>query len=211
MALHFFSGRILPKSLAASLVVSLVAFLVVSFGAAEPARAGHFLTHPAGVPIVTSAGPSAAMLAAQVAAQAGTRSAAQNAAKASARAATLFKNGTEIKIKKDANLYITSRNIPENDRFLEAYNADRRNGGRVQTRLGEAAAVPGLLGIANQAHRAQDPNGRNAQAYSLADAMRDAIWRKNTAARLKSLTLSQSVCASGGAKRSPSIGLVASC
>ncbi len=207
MAVHLFSGRILFVSL----VVSLVASLAVSFGAAEPAQAGHFLTHPAGAPIVTSAGPSAAMLAAQVAAQAGTRSAAQNAAQASARAATLFKNGTEIKIKKDANLYITARNIPENDHFLEAYNADRPNGGRVQTRFGEAAAVPGLLGIANQAHRAQDPNGQNAQAYSLADAMRDAIWRKTTAARLKSLTASQSVCADGAAKRTPSIGLVASC
>ena len=207
MAVHLFSGRILP----ASLVVSLVALLVVSIGAAEPARAGHDLTHPAAKP----SGPSAATLAAQVAAQAGTRSAAQNAAqnaaKASARAASLFKNGAEIKIKKDANLYITSRNIPEDDRLLEAYNADRPNGGRVQTRAGEATAVPGLLGIANQAHRAQDPNGQNAQAYSLADAMRDAIWRKNTAARLKSLTASQNACADGAATRAPSIGLVASC
>ena len=71
--------------------------------------------------------------------------------------------------------------------------------------------MPGLLGIANQAHRAQDPNGQNAQAYSLADAMRDAIWRKNTAARLKSLTLSQSACADGGARKTPSIGLISSC
>ena len=69
----------------------------------------------------------------------------------------------------------------------------------------------GLLGIANQAHRAQDPNGQNAQAYSLADAMRDAIWRKNTAARLKSLTASQNACADGTAGSAPSIGLVASC
>ena len=71
--------------------------------------------------------------------------------------------------------------------------------------------MPGLLGIANQAHRAQDPNGRNAQAYSLADAMRDAIWRKQTAARLKSLTLPQSACADGATRKAPSIGLVASC
>ncbi len=71
--------------------------------------------------------------------------------------------------------------------------------------------MPGLLGIANQAHRAQDPNGQNAQAYSLADAMRDAIWRKNTAARLKSLTASQNACANGSTRSAPSIGLVASC
>ncbi len=204
MALHSLFGRALSKFLAASLVGSLVAFLALSIGAEAPARAGHFLTHPAEVPIVTSAGPSAATLAAQAAVQAGTRSAAQNAA-------TLFKNGAEIKIRKDANLYITARNIPENDRLLEAYNADRPNGGRVQTKAGEAAALPGLLGIANQARRAQDPDGQNAQAYSLADAMRDAIWRKNTAALLKSMTTSQSACADGSTRKAPSIGLVASC
>jgi len=208
MALHLFSGRIPSKSLATSLVAFLVAFLAVSMGATEPARADHYLTHPAAQLAAQlaaeSAAPSAATLAAQAVAQAGTRSAAQNVA-------TLFKNGAEIKLRKDANLYITARNIPENDRLLEAYNADRPNGGRVQTRLGAASAVPGLLGIANQAHRAQDPNGQNAQAYSLADAMRDAIWRKNTAARLKSLTRSQNACADGGAKKIFSIGLAASC
>jgi hypothetical protein len=206
MAVHHFSGRILSSSL----VVSLVAFLAVAFGAAEPARAGHFLTHPAEQPISVAA-PSAATLAAQATAQAGARSAAQNAAQAGSRGVRLFQKGAEIKVKKDANVYITSRNIPENDRLLDAYNADRPNGGRVQTRAGEAAAVPGLLGIANQAHRARDPDGQNAQAYSLADAMRDAIWRKKTAARLKSLSSSQSACADGGTEKAPSIGLVASC
>ncbi len=134
-----------------------------------------------------------------------------NAETTARSARALFERGTEIKLKKDANLYITARNIPENDRLLEAYNADRPNGGRVQTRAGEAAAVPGLLGIANQAYRAQDPNGQNDQTYTLADAMRDAIWRKNTAARLKSLTLSHSACADGVARKIPSIGLIASC
>ena len=216
MAAQLFSGRSLSKSLA----TSLVAFLALSFGAAEPVRAGHFLTHPAAQSAGTPAGPSAVT---QVATQAGTpsaarnaaRNAAQNAAPASNRAAALFRNGAEIKIRKDANLYITARNIPKNDRLLAAYNADRPNGGRVQTRLGEATAAPGLLGIANQAYRAQDPDGRNAQAYSLADAMRDAIWRKQTAARLKSLTTAQNACAGGAggaggiAKRTLSIGLAA--
>ncbi len=156
---------------------------MVSLGTANPARAGDYLTHPADKPAL-AATPSAA---------------------------TLFKKGVEIQVKKDANLYITARNIPENDRLLEAYNADRPNGGRVQTRAGEASAVPGLLGIANQAYRAQDPNGQNNQAYSLADAMRDAIWRKNTAARLKALTTSQSACAGGVTRKTPSIGLVATC
>ncbi len=188
MALHLSSGRILSSSLARSLaisiIISLVAFLAVSIGAAGPVRADPIVTQEAVQPAGASAGSSAA---------------------------PLFQRGTEIKIRKDANVYITSRNIPENDRFLEAYNADRPNNGRVQTRVGEASAVPGLLGNANPAHRAQDPNGQNAQAYSLADAMRDAIWRKNTAARLKSLTAAQNACASGTAKRTPSIGLVASC
>jgi hypothetical protein len=206
MAVHLIYGRILPASLA----VSLIASLVVSAGTADPVRAGHYLTHPVEKPALAAA-PSAATLAAQATAQAGTRSAAQNATKAFNRAAALFKMGGEIKIKKDANVYITSRNIPDNDRLLKAYNADQPNGGRVQTKAGEVAAVPGLLSIANQAHRAQDPNGQNAQAYSLADAMRDAIWRKNTAARLKSLTTSQSVCADGVARKTPSIGLIASC
>ena len=186
MAKNRFLGRNLP--------ISLVLSLAVVFA---PAQAGHRLTHSADSSV--DGAPSAATLAAQA------------GAKTSSRAATLFKKGAEIKIKKDANVYITSCNIPENDRLLKAYNADQPNGGRVQTKAGEVTAVPGLLSIANQAHRAQDPSGRNAQAYSLADAMRDAIWRKNTAARLKSLTTSQSVCADGVARKTPSIGLIASC
>ncbi len=212
MAVHLSIGRTLSASLVTSLVVSLIITLVVSIGAATPARADHYLTHPAS----KSAGPSAATLVAQAATPAATRGAVQNVAKSSPagvsrRAATLFKSGTEIRIKRDANVYITAPNIPKNDRLLEVYNADRPNRGRVQTRFGEATAVPGLLGIADQTQRAMDPNGRNEQVYTLADAMRDAIWRKNTAARLKSLTISQSACASGTAKGTPSIGLVAGC
>ena len=133
-----------------------------------------------------------------------------NAETTARSATTLFQSGAEIRVKRDASVYITARNIPENDRLLEAYNADRPNGGRVRTRVGEATAAPGLLGIAAQAHRAQG-GGQGNPAYSLADAMRDAIWRKTTAARLKSLTLSQSACADGVARKIPSIGLIASC
>ena len=71
--------------------------------------------------------------------------------------------------------------------------------------------MPGLLGIANQASRAQNPNGRNAQAYSLADAMRDAIWRKQTMAKLNSLTTSMSACAKGTVKKAPVIGVGTGC
>ncbi len=201
------------RILAASLAISLVVTLAVSFDATAPAEAGHFLTHPAGT------APSAPSLAAQAVNQAGARSAAQtralnatqNAAAEPSGAATLFKNGAEIGVKKDANIYLTPRSIPDNDRFLKAYNADRPDGGRAKAKAGEAAAVPGLLGIANQTIRGRDRNGQNNQAYSLADAMRDAIWRKTTAARLKSLTLLQSVCADGVARKTPSIGLIASC
>jgi hypothetical protein len=41
--------------------------------------------------------------------------------------------------------------------------------------------------------------------------MRDAIWRKTTAARLRSLTTSMSACAKGAVKKTPSIGLAAVC
>ncbi len=184
MAVHLFSGRILYKSLAASLVVSLA----VSFATTEPARAGHVLTHRASTPVGEPAGPIAV-----------------------SRAAMPFKDGAVINVRKDANIYITARSIPENDRFLEAYKANWSNSARAQSRLGEASALPGLLDIANQAHRAQDSNGLNGQAYYLADAMRDAIWRKNTANRLKALTLSQSACAGGVARKTPSQGLPAGC
>lgn len=197
MAAKLTFGRILSASLAISLVVTLT----VSFDASAPAQAGHFLTHPAG------AAPSAPSLAAQTRAL----TASQNAAAEPSGAATLFKRGAEIETKNDANIYLTPRSIPDNDRFLKAYNADRPNGGRAKAKAGEGAAVPGLLGIANQVHRARDPNGQNNQAYSLADAMRDAIWRKTTAARLRSLTTSTSACAKGAVKKTPSIGLATTC
>ncbi len=197
MAAKLKIGRILSASLAFSLVVTLA----VSFDGAAPTQAGHFLTHPAG------AAPSASSLATQTRAL----NATQNAAAAPRGAATLFKRGAEIEIKKDAKIYLTPRSIPDNDRFLKAYNADRPDAGRARAKAGEAAAVPGLLGIANQTIRGRDRNGQNNQAYSLADAMRDAIWRKTTAARLRSLTTSMSACAKGAVKKTPSIGLATVC
>ena len=205
------------RILSASLAISLVVTLAVSFHATVPAQASHFLTHPAGT------APSAPSLAAQAAGQAGARSAAQtralnatpnataNAPASSSGAAKLFKKGTETNIKNDAKIYLTPRSIPDDDRLLGAYNADRPNGGQAQVRSNEGAAVPGLLGIANQAHRAQDPDGRNAQGYSLADAMRDAIWRKKTMAKLRSLTTSLTACAEGAVKKTPVIGVAPSC
>ncbi len=160
----------------------LSVFLLVLFGLAGTARADHFLTHPAATP--------------------------QAVAAAAARdARTLFEKGKEIKVKRDAKVYITPRNIPKNDRFLKAYSADK-----VVRSTGTAA--PGLLGIATQAYRTQSSAGTANKAYSLADAMRDAVWRKNTAAKLKSLMSTQRACAGGAngtSRGAPSIGLGAFC
>ncbi len=162
----------------------LSAFLLVLLGLAGTARADHFLTHPAATPQVAGATP-------------------QRAAARDARA--LFEKGKEIKIKRDANVYITPRNIPKNDRFLKAYSADK---------AAKGSSAPGLLGIATQAYRTQASAGTANKAYSLADAMRDAVWRKKTAAKLKSLMSTQRACVEGAgdtSRRAPSIGLGAIC
>jgi hypothetical protein len=88
--------------------------------------------------------------------------------------------------KGDANVYITPQHLPKGD-LLEAYSSDGA------AKVGaKGVTAPGLLGIASQAYRAQKPRQGQAGAvkkpYSLADAMRDAMWRKKTAAKLKSLT-----------------------
>ncbi len=161
----------------------LSVFLLVLFGLAGTARADHFLTHPAATPQAV-ASPQAA---------------------ATRDARTLFEKGKEIRIKRDANVYITPRNIPKNDRFLKAYSADQAPG---------ASAAPGLLGIASQAYRTQSSAGTASRAYSLADAMRDAVWRKTTAAKLKSLMSRQRACAGGAngtSRGAPSIGFGAIC
>ncbi len=159
----------------------LSVFLLVLLGLAGTARADHFLTHPAATPQVAGATP-------------------QRAAARDARA--LFQKGKEIKIKRDANVYITPGNIPKNDRFLKAYSADQ---------AAKGSSAPGLLGIASQTYRTQASAGTVNKAYSLADAMRDAVWRKNTAAKLKSLMSTQRACAGGTAGTAPSIGLGVIC
>ncbi len=157
--------------------------LLVLFGLAGTARADHFLTHPAATPQAVAV-----------------------AVAAPARdAKRLFGRGGEIKVKGDANVYITPRNIPKNDRFLEGYSADK---------AAEGISAPGLLGIAAQAYRTQGAAGTANKAYSMADAMRDAVWRKKTAAMLESLMSTQRACAEGADKTSrgaPSIGLGAIC
>ncbi len=181
MAVHLWFGR------------NLSIFLLVLLALAGAARASHYLTHPAAAP------PGAAVPQTTAAQGAATAQAAARDAKA------LFQKGKEIKIKRDANVYITPGNIPKNDRFLKAYAVDQ---------AAKGSAAPGLLGIATQAYRTQASAGTANKAYSLADAMRDAVWRKKTAAKLKSLMSTQRACAGGAdgaSRRAPSIGLVAAC
>ncbi len=150
----------------------LSVFLLVLFDLTGEARADHFLTHPAATPQAVKA------------------------AAAARDARALFEKGKEVKIKRDANVYITPENIPNNDRLLKAYSADQaaqRNGN----------AVPGLFGIATQAYRTQSTPGAANKPYTLADAMRDAVWRKNTAAKLKSLMSTQRACGGGGRRHQP--------
>ena len=177
MAVHLWFGRVLSV------------FVLVLFGLTGEARAGHFLTHPTATP-QAAATPQVAEATAQAAAR---------------DARTLFQKGKEIKIKRDANVYITPRNIPKGDRFLKAYSADQ---------AAKGGSAPGLLGIASQTYRTQASAGTANKAYSLADAMRDAVWRKKTAAKLKSLMSTQRACAGGAggtSRRAPSIGLGAIC
>ncbi len=155
MAVHRWFGRVLSV------------FLFVLLALTGTARAGHFLTHPAAAPQAVAATPQAVKAA------------------AARDARTLFERGKEIKVKRDAHVYITPRNIPKNDRFLKAYSADR---------AAQGTSAPGLLGIATQAYRTQSMPYTAKKTYSLADAMRDAVWRKQTSAKLKGLMSTQRAC-----------------
>ena len=99
MAVHLWFGR------------NLSVFLFVLLALAGTVRAGHILTHPAAAP------PAAAVPQ--------TTAATAQAATATRDAKALFQKGKEIKIKRDANVYITPGNIPKNDQFLKAYSADQ--------------------------------------------------------------------------------------
>ncbi len=118
-------------------------------------------------------------------------------------AKVLFEN--EAEIKHDPKVYIAPQNIPKNDWILKAYSANKAERAKAN-----GIVVPGLMGISSQVYRTRHEAGRN-RAYSLADAMRDAIWRRNTAAKLETLLSARSSsCADAGqdsANAAPSIGL----
>ncbi len=115
-------------------------------------------------------------------------------------AKALFENAAEIK--HDPKVYIAPQNIPKNDWILKAYSADKAERAKPNR-----IVVPGLMGISSQAYRTRHGAGRN-RSYSLAHAMRDAIWRRNTAAKLETLLSARS---SSCADAAPSIGLGITC
>ncbi len=207
MAAHLSIGRTLSVSLVALVGLALVAGAV------------HFLNSP-GSDVQAVPGPESKTDAPQGLAELNspprnvapipTRAPrATDAGSRASRIATLFERGVEIKVKQGASVYPTPRNIPKNDRFLKTYDADNaaRNG---------ANAAPGLLGIAAQTYRTQGGAGAaENKTYSLADAMHDAVWRKNTAAKLKILmSQRRPLCANdaeNSATSTPSIGLRTTC
>jgi len=200
MAAHLSIGRTLSVSLVALVGLALVTGVV------------HYLNSP-GSEVQTVPGPKSTATAPQSLVEPSSPpkkvvSILTRAPRAS-RAATLFKKGVEIKFKRDASVYLTPRYIPKNDRFLKTYDADHatRNG---------ANAAPGLLGIADQTYHIQGGAGvAENKTYSLADAMHDAVWRKNTAAKLKILmSQRRPLCANdaeNSAASTPSIGLRTTC
>ena len=190
MAVRYSTGRIPLGFLALS--------LIVLFGMTGPARADHYLTHPASP---AAAGPqSAGGASSQTTLDPTTLEPCELAAKPTVLAlppANLpFNSGAKIAVRRDAKIYIASRNISENDRLLEGYNADRPNRGQFETKISGAVAVPGLLDIARQVVHAQSGGAPDGE-YMLTDAMRAAIWRKETAANLWSPTTADDSCATG--------------
>ncbi len=174
----------------------LSVLLVVLFGQAGPTRADHFLTHP------SAPGAQAPN------ARAGPQAVPRHIAAPPHDAEELFQSGVEVDSARDASVYITPRNLPKNDRYLKAYSAAnaRRTGVGGDT-------VPGLLGIAAQTYRA-NVGADGKRTYSLADAMRDAVWRKNTSAKLKTLLSFRRVpCVkdAGADVRSPSVDFGSGC
>ena len=191
---------------------TLSASLVALLGLALVAGAAHFLNRP-GSEVQTVPGPKSMATAPQSLVEPSSPPKKvvpiPTRAPRASRVATLFKKGVEIKFKRDASVYLTPRNIPKNDRFLKIYGVDNA------ARKG-ANAAPGLLGIADQTYHSQGGAGvAENKIYSLADAMHDAVWRKNTAAKLKILmSQRRPLCANdaeNSAASTPSIGLRTTC
>jgi len=140
---------------------------------AAPAAADHFLTHGDALKIRPTLQSAPMPMLAPSAQQA--RAEAQDGTVKTRRA-----------VVQDANIYLAPQAAGD-DAVLRSYAADVAPQAKAH-----GVVVPGLLGIAAQAYRAQaadhlGEDGEAPQNYSLADAMRDAIWRKQTAQRLRDL------------------------
>ena len=103
MTMHFWLGR------------ALFVLALVLFGLSGTARADHFLTHPA----------ASVELATIV----------KRAAEAQPQAPSIdakarFQKGVEIKIRRDAKVYITPQYVPKNDRYLKAYSVEKAAKGK---------------------------------------------------------------------------------
>ncbi len=142
MTMHFWLGR------------ALFVLALVLFGLSGTARADHFLTHPAAPRHVKPATLLDAFNAVVAGALATTiKGEGEGEAEAQPQASTidakaLFQKGVEIKIPRDAKVYITPQYVPKNDRYLKAYSVD-------MAAKGKGTAAPGLLGIAAQTYSTQ--------------------------------------------------------
>lgn len=175
MAASFSFGRVLGG-------LALLLALGAAASAPKAAHAKHFLTHPAAAPLVA---PRAAEIARPAAPAKPVKPLVVKTARSVPNPAKLFdENRDATKNRNDANVIIKPSFLPKNDELLEAYATPG-------PATANNAKAPGLLGIATQAYRVQTRKPaavRTApKAYSLADAMRDAVWRKKTAARLKAV------------------------
>ena len=84
---------------------------------------------------------------------------------------TSFVDGStgSVSEENDAGLFLNPR-VANDNRRLKAYSADKLQMNK--------ALVPGLAGVANHVLREQVTDTENREGYSLADAMADALWRK---------------------------------
>jgi len=152
---------------------------------AAPAAADHFLTHGDALKPKTVAQPvPSAKPAAQQARAAGQDDSLRSLSYLTVRDDPL--RSLSYLTVRDAKVYLAPQAAGD-DISLRSYSTE------AAPARADRRAVPGLLGIAAQAYRAKAVDlaggaaGATPQAYTLADAMRDAIWRKQTARRLRDL------------------------
>ena len=116
----------------------------------------------------------------------------------------------EAAAERGAKVLVAPEHVRRNDELLKAYAIKAAPNAKTN-----GVSLPGLLDIAREAQRNQAHAGPD-KASSLADAMRHAVWRKKTAAKLKSMFSSHgSSCVTTPAEiessPSKSVGLGAAC